>query len=59
MVGKAWQQEHEAAGHIVATVRRQTETFLCWCSAYFSFLFSQRPELVGGFYPQSGWVFLY
>lgn len=26
MVGKAWQQAHEAAGRIVAAVRRQTET---------------------------------
>lgn len=26
MVGKAWQQAHEAAGRVVAAVRRQTET---------------------------------
>lgn len=26
MVGKAWQRAHEAAGRVVAAVRRQTET---------------------------------
>lgn len=41
---KAQQQEHGAAGHMAATVRKQREPSLCWCSAHFLlFIQSETP----------------
>ena len=43
LIGEAWWQECEAAGHMTSTVGREEEEG-CWCSPPFSLLFSLGPQ---------------
>lgn len=42
MVGKSWQQELEASGHIVSAVQ-ETGRDECWCSTPFLLLIHLEP----------------
>lgn len=57
MLGQAWWQEYETAGHIGATNRKQGEvdTGAQWLT---NALFAPSKSLACGIcYPESGWVF--
>lgn len=56
---KSWQQEGEAAAHVIPQHGgREREKLLC--SSYFllpNVLFSSRPQPMGWYAPYSGWIF--
>lgn len=57
MLGQAWRQEYETAGHIGATIRKQGEvdTRAQWLT---DALFAPSKSIACKIcYPESGWVF--
>lgn len=56
LVGAAWPQESEAAGHVVSTARKQRDKYW-WCWAWF-FLFIQSRTPACAMHRQSGSSYL-
>lgn len=51
IVGKAWWQERQAAGHVASTVRKQKEMDV-GAQLTFSFLFGPGTQSMGWYHPQ-------